>query len=88
MATLADVRACHDKDEEEAMRWFRRAADAGHPEAAYNLAVGHLTGVRTDVRPGEIHELIRHAHDHGVEEASDVLVRQASQAALLQFAAF
>ncbi len=72
------------------------AADQGHPHASYNLAVGHLTGIKTDVEPGEIHTLIklvhqfknlktvvlsiefifvfRHAHENGVDEASDVLV--------------
>lgn len=41
------------------MQWFRKAADSGHPHASYNLAIGHLTGVKTDVEPGEIHELIK-----------------------------
>ena len=27
-----------------ALEWFKRAAASGHPEAAYNLAVGHLKG--------------------------------------------
>ena len=26
------------------MSWFFRAAAQGHPEAAYNLAIGHLKG--------------------------------------------
>ena len=26
------------------MAWFRSAADGGHGEAAYNLAIGHLNG--------------------------------------------
>ena len=26
------------------MHWFGRAARAGHPESAYNLAIGHLNG--------------------------------------------
>ncbi len=41
------------------MEWFRKAADAGHPHAAYNLAIGHLKGMTTDVQPGEAHDLIR-----------------------------
>ncbi|XP_059084056.1 uncharacterized protein LOC131881257 isoform X3 [Tigriopus californicus] len=62
-----------EKDEELAMKWFRKASDNGHPHAAYNLAIGHLQGIKTDVFPGEVHDLIRHAHDNGVNEASDVL---------------
>ena len=28
---------------------YRKAADQGHPHASYNLAVGHLKGLRTDI---------------------------------------
>ena len=28
---------------------FRKAADQGHPHASYNLAVGHMKGLRTDL---------------------------------------
>lgn len=28
---------------------FRKAADQGHPHASYNLAIGHLKGLRTDL---------------------------------------
>ena len=41
------------------MKYFRLAADQGHPHAAYNLAIGHLQGIETDVMPGEAHHLIR-----------------------------
>ena len=43
----------------QAMKYFRLAANQGHPHAAYNLAVGHLQGIETDVMPGEAHHLIR-----------------------------
>lgn len=36
-----------------AFEYFRRSADRGHPESAYNLAVGHLSGYKTDVQKGE-----------------------------------
>jgi TPR repeat protein len=29
------------------MAWFRKAAEQGHPNSAYNLAVGHFTGIKT-----------------------------------------
>ena len=38
----------------EAFYWFRRSADQGHPHSAYNLAVGHLSGYRTDVKQGNL----------------------------------
>ena len=43
----------------QAMKYFRLAADQGHPHAAYNLAIGHLQGIESDVMPGEAHHLIR-----------------------------
>ena len=36
-----------------AFEYFRKSADQGHPESAYNLAAGHLSGYKTDVRKGE-----------------------------------
>ena len=30
-----------------AMVWFRKASEQGHPHSAYNLAVGHFTGIKT-----------------------------------------
>ena len=33
------------KDEAEGMRWYRKAAEAGHAESAANLGVGYLKGV-------------------------------------------
>jgi len=61
------------QDHGEAMKWFRTAADAGHPHAAYNLAIGHLSGYKTDVEEGEAHLLVRHAAENGVEDAWEVL---------------
>ncbi|CAG5126520.1 unnamed protein product [Candidula unifasciata] len=58
---------------EKAMEWFRKAADQGHPHAAYNLAIGHLKGYKTDLKPGESHQLITHAAANGVREAHEVL---------------
>ena len=28
---------------------FRKASDQGHPHASYNLAVGHIQGIRKDI---------------------------------------
>lgn len=62
-----------EKNPDHAMKWFRQAADQGHPHAAYNLAVGHLKGLKTDLEPGESHRLIHHAAANGVKEAHHVL---------------
>ncbi len=31
----------------QAMEWFRMAAQQGHPKSSYNLAIGHLSGMKT-----------------------------------------
>ncbi|KAH3775784.1 uncharacterized protein HI_1625-like [Dreissena polymorpha] len=62
-----------DKDHEKSMEWFRKAAEQGHAHASYNLAVGHLKGIKTDLKPGEAHKLIHHAASKGVKEAHKVL---------------
>jgi hypothetical protein len=63
-----------DKDHYEAMEWFKKAADQGHPHASYNLAVGHLQGLRTDLlAKGDPHRLIAHAASQGVKEAHKAL---------------
>jgi TPR repeat protein len=56
------------------MEWFRKASDAGHAHSSYNLAIGYLTGIRSDVRPGEAQRLIQHAHDNGVEGKTNGLI--------------
>ncbi|XP_033755139.1 uncharacterized protein LOC117338065 [Pecten maximus] len=62
-----------EKHQQKAMEWFRKAADQGHPHASYNLAVGHLKGFKTNLKPGEAHQLISHAASKGVKEAHQVL---------------
>ncbi|ELT97237.1 hypothetical protein CAPTEDRAFT_227108 [Capitella teleta] len=63
-----------DQDEGVAMEWFKKASDQGHPHAAYNLAIGHIKGIRKDIlEPGEAHKLINHAATNGVKEAHRVL---------------
>ncbi|XP_046909652.2 uncharacterized protein LOC124491086 [Dermatophagoides farinae] len=57
----------------EAFHWFRKSADHGHPHSAYNLAVGHLSGYRTDVKQGEVRQLLRFAAKNGVQEAHELL---------------
>ncbi|KAH7638716.1 hypothetical protein HUG17_2749 [Dermatophagoides farinae] len=57
----------------EAFHWFRKSADHGHPHSAYNLAVGHLSGYRTDVKQGEVRQLLRFAAKNGVQEARELL---------------
>ncbi|RWS07697.1 hypothetical protein B4U79_07540 [Dinothrombium tinctorium] len=62
-----------------AFHWFRRSADNGHPHSAYNLAAGHLSGYKTDVKKGksinfgEVKKLLEYAAQNGVEEAEELL---------------
>jgi len=62
-----------ERHADKAMEWFKKASDQGHAHAAYNLAIGHLKGYKTDLKPGESHKLITHAAANGVREAHDVL---------------
>lgn len=63
-----------EKNQHKAMEWFKKAADQGHPHASYNLAIGHLKGIRTDLLDkGEPHKLIIHAAENGIPEARDAL---------------
>uniref|UniRef100_K1PI67 Death ligand signal enhancer n=1 Tax=Magallana gigas TaxID=29159 RepID=K1PI67_MAGGI len=57
----------------KAMEHFKKAADQGHPHASYNLAIGHLKGYKSGLKPGEAHVLIQHAASKGVKEAHQVL---------------
>ena len=34
------------------MDWFRLAAQQGHPKSSYNLAIGHLSGLKTNLEVG------------------------------------
>nr|WQY91288.1 Sel1 domain-containing protein [Ciona robusta] len=61
------------KNETEAMKWFKYAADQGHAEASFNLAVGHIHGIKTGLRPGQPTRLLHHAKKNGVEEAEHAL---------------
>ena len=66
------------QNETEAMRWFRLSSQRGHPESSYNLAVGHLNGVETDLEDGEEEDLLRQAARLGVAGADLVLERLCS----------
>ena len=59
------------------MKWFKKAAEQGHAHSAYNLAIGHLNGLETDLEPGAAHQLIRHAANQGVKLAKGSFNRKA-----------
>ena len=61
------------ENESGAFHWFRRSSDQGHAHSAYNLAAGHLSGFRTDVKKGEVRTLLKFAAKNGVEEAKHLL---------------
>lgn len=72
LAAASERHAAH-VNVSHAFHWFRKAADKGHPESAYNLAVGHLSGYKTDVRKGEVKRLLKYAAANGVIEAKQLL---------------
>uniref|UniRef100_A0A1I8FBN2 Sel1 repeat family protein n=1 Tax=Macrostomum lignano TaxID=282301 RepID=A0A1I8FBN2_9PLAT len=55
------------------MRWFKQAAERGHPHASYNLAVGHLKGLPSDLKPGEARKYLHRAAAKGIIQAHDML---------------
>ncbi|XP_072340234.1 uncharacterized protein [Scyliorhinus torazame] len=62
------------KNDETAMKWFRKAADQGHPHSSYNLAVGKLKELTSDVEDWEMEGLLSRAAEHGIKEAQEVLI--------------
>ena len=62
-----------DQDEVTAMHWFRKAADQGHPHAAYNLVAGHMQGYEVDLQEHEIEGYLKTAHENGIEDATRAL---------------
>ncbi|XP_020906461.1 uncharacterized protein LOC110244596 isoform X2 [Exaiptasia diaphana] len=62
-----------NKDESQAMYWFREAAKNKHPHGAYNLVAGHIQGYDTDVQEHEVEPLLQMAAENGVEEAKKAL---------------
>lgn len=58
------------------MEWYSQAAAQGHPHSSYNLAIGHLSGLKTGLEPGQAHLLIQHAADQGLALAKDVLLHK------------
>lgn len=70
----------------EAFHWFRKSADHGHPHSAYNLAVGHLSGYRTDVKQGiRINNLMMKIERKKLFNLSNFYIGEVRQ--LLRFAA-
>ena len=47
-----------EKHEEKAMEWFKKAADQGHPHASYNLAIGHLRGLKSNINHRQVNPMI------------------------------
>lgn len=59
-----------------AEHWLTKAAEAGHGEAAYNLALAHIRGdlpSNTTPAASHVHKLLSHALKEGVHEAFGLL---------------
>ncbi|OAF70121.1 hypothetical protein A3Q56_02108 [Intoshia linei] len=68
-------------DKNEAMKWFRKAADKGHPYASFNLAYGNLMqfGKNNGLKIGESIKLIRYAAKHKIKKATKFIIDNCSQ---------
>uniref|UniRef100_A0A803U0K4 Uncharacterized protein n=1 Tax=Anolis carolinensis TaxID=28377 RepID=A0A803U0K4_ANOCA len=62
-----------EKNEEKAMHWFRQAAEKGHPQSSFNLAVGKLKNLTTTLDEGDVEKLLNLAAGHGLQEAQNLL---------------
>ncbi|KAF6769505.1 hypothetical protein AHF37_12571 [Paragonimus kellicotti] len=60
---------------DEAVYWLRKAAKNGDPVANYNLVVAHLREHATteDLTMDEVKRMMKHASQHGVEQAEKFL---------------
>lgn len=65
-----------DRDLEAAARWYQRAAEAGHPESQYRLAVGYLCGAGGLPKDEErAAALLKRSADAGYPKAQKVLAQ-------------
>lgn len=58
------------KDMREAIKWYRAAADLGHPEARYNLGIAYIEGVGVPYDPVRAASYFEMAAAGGVTEAA------------------
>lgn len=66
------------KDEELANEWFRKAADNGHPIAAYEVGRAHLYGEGAEEDPDRAYSYMKAATEAGHEEARYLLAGMVS----------
>lgn len=50
------------------MEWFRLAAQQGHPKSSYNLAIGHLSGMKTNLEVFISNSVIKNFNYNGPME--------------------
>lgn len=58
------------KDVATAIRWYRAAAQLGHPEAQYNLGIAHIEGIGTAYDPRLAASFFEQAANAGITEAA------------------
>ena len=62
-------------NQEEALRWYRQAGEAGVPEAQVELARRHLTAKEDGAEPAQAFALLRSAAEQGNPDANLALAR-------------
>lgn len=71
-----------EKDPRAAVRWYRKAADAGLPEAKFNLAHAYKKGVGVPAEPSRFEPLLIAAAKAGYDKAQhdySVILRERKQ---------
>jgi enhanced entry protein EnhC len=69
------LNAKEDRDEDEALIWYKKAAALGDRDALYQLGFFFETGVAGDSNPSEALQYYRQAADKGNEKAVSALAR-------------
>nr|XP_032801120.1 secretory immunoglobulin A-binding protein EsiB-like [Petromyzon marinus] len=62
-----------EKSSEEAHKWFRRAAEQGHPHASYRVAMERINTHVEHVIDTDAHKLLSHAASQGLPHAQRTL---------------
>jgi TPR repeat protein len=57
------------KDDTEAVKWYRKAADKGNATAQFNLGMCYKNGIGTSKDESEAARWFRKAADQGLEKA-------------------
>jgi hypothetical protein len=61
------------QDYDEAIKWYRKAAEQGHCEAEYAMGMSYSYGIGVDANPAEAQKWYRKAAAQGHTKAKEAL---------------